>query len=160
MSVSLVRCMGLFFFSLSAVQERLADLGRHQDVPQACLNKISHQTETQGSFIVHQPFQFKSIGNCQYLSNTGNQLHLRIDCQIYLPVWCFGAVNFLQSMRSIAAVAHCRLPLVPQDRDIPSLWALCPPASQIAARKPTSKVDTIARLMWPSVTGTILSVYD
>ena len=43
--------------------EQLSDLGRHNDVPQVCLNKISRQIEAQGSFIAHQPFQFNFKGS-------------------------------------------------------------------------------------------------
>ena len=62
----------LLIFCLVIKSEQLADLGRHNDVPQACLNKISRQIEAQGSIIAHQPFQNKSI----------KELSVRLD---YLP---------------------------------------------------------------------------
>ena len=49
--------------SFSSEMEQLSDLYNHNDVPHACLNKISRQIEAQGSFIAHQPFQFNFKGS-------------------------------------------------------------------------------------------------
>ena len=109
---------------LTSIQARLTDLGHHKDVPQACINKISRQIETRGCFIAHPPIQhwikFKFVGLIFPLVPWGRYLpsgHAKISCN-----------------------GHCRLLLVSQDRFIASLRALCPPTSQISARKPISNV--------------------